>query len=59
MVLVVKNPPVKAGDARSLGQEYPLEEEIETHSSILVWEIPRTEEPGRLYVTHGVAKSWT
>ena len=48
MVLVVKNPPVKAGDARSLGQEYPLEEEIETHSSILVWEIPRVEEPGRL-----------
>ena len=36
MVLVVKNSPVKAGGARSLGQEYPLEEEIETHSSILV-----------------------
>ena len=48
MVLVVKNPPVKAGDARSLGQEYPLEEEIETHSSILVWEIPRADEHGGL-----------
>ena len=56
---MVKNPPVKAGDASSRGQEYPLVEEIETHSSILVWEIPRTEEPGRLYVAHGVAKSWT
>ena len=30
----------------SLGQEYPLEEEMATHSSILAWEIPRTEEPG-------------
>ena len=33
---------------RSLGQEYPLEEEMATHSSILVWEIPWTEEPGGL-----------
>ena len=31
-----------------LGPEYPLEEEMATHSSILVWEIPCTEEPGRL-----------
>ena len=31
-----------------LGQEEPLEEEMATHSSILVWEIPWTEEPGRL-----------
>ena len=31
-----------------LGQEDPLEEEIETHSSILAWEILRTEEPGGL-----------
>ena len=30
---------------QSLGQENPLEEEIATHSSILDWEIPRTEEP--------------
>ena len=34
--------------ARSLGQEDPLEEEMTTHSSILVWEIPQTEELGRL-----------
>ena len=32
----------------SLSQEYPLEKEIATHSSILAWEIPWTEEPGRL-----------
>ena len=33
---------------RSLGQD-PLEEELATHSSILAWKIPRTEEPGELY----------
>ena len=33
---------------RSLGQEDPLEEEMATHSSILAWEIPWSEEPGRL-----------
>ena len=33
---------------RSLGQEDPLEEEIATHSSILAWRIPWTEEPGGL-----------
>ena len=32
----------------SLGQEDPLEKEMETHSSILAWEIPQTEKPGRL-----------
>ena len=32
----------------SLGQEDPLEEEMATHSSIIAWEIPWTEEPGRL-----------
>ena len=33
----------------SLGQEDPREEEMATHSSILAWEIPWTEEPGGLY----------
>ena len=33
---------------RSLGWEDPLKKEMATHSSILFWEIPRTEEPGRL-----------
>ena len=35
----------------SLGQEDPLEKEMATHSSILAWEIPWTEEPGRLQST--------
>ena len=35
---------------RSLGRKDPLEEEIATHSSILAWEIPWTEEPGGLQV---------
>ena len=33
---------------QSLGLEYPLEKEMLTHSSILAWEIPQTEEPGGL-----------
>jgi len=33
---------------RSLGQEDPLEKEMATHSSILAWKIPWTEEPGGL-----------
>ena len=33
---------------QSLGQEVPLEEDMATHSSILAWAIPRTEEPGGL-----------
>ena len=33
---------------RSLGQEDLLEEDMATHSSILAWRIPWTEEPGRL-----------
>ena len=32
----------------SLGQEDPLEEELATHSTILAWKIPWTEEPGGL-----------
>ena len=32
-----------------LGKEDPLENRTATHSSILVWRIPRTEEPGQLY----------
>ena len=36
---------------QSLGRENPLEEEMATHSSILAWKIPWTEEPGRLQST--------
>ena len=42
----------------SLSWEDPLEKEMVTHSSILDWEIPWTEEPGGLTV-HGVTKSRT
>ena len=58
---MVKNLPASAGDVkemwvRSLGWEDPLEEEMATHSSILGWRIPWTEEPGGL---HGITNSWT
>ena len=43
---------------RSLGQEDPLEEGMATHSSILAWRIPWTEEPGGCAV-HGIAESET
>ena len=45
---MVKNLPANAGDMGSLGWEDPLENEMATHSSILAWKIPRTEEPGRV-----------
>ena len=46
---MVKNPPAKQETwVHSLGQENPLEKKIATHSSIPAWEIPWTEEPGRL-----------
>ena len=45
----VKNlPTMKETWVRSLGQEDPLEKEMATHSSILTWRIPWTEEPDRL-----------
>ena len=43
---------------RSLGWKDPLEKGMATHSSILAWRIPRTEEPGGSTV-HGVTKSLT
>ena len=39
---------MKETQVQSLGREDPLEKEMATHSSILVWRIPWTEEPGRL-----------
>ena len=42
---------------QSLGGEDLLEKEMATHSSILAWKIPWTEESGRL--VHWVSKSWT
>ena len=49
MAQPVKNPPAMQKTwVRSLGQEDPLEKGMATHSSILAWEIPWTEEPGGL-----------
>ena len=46
---MVKNlPVVLETQLRSLGQEDPLEKEMATHSSILAWRTPWTEEPSRL-----------
>ena len=42
---------------QSLGWEDPLEEEMATHSSILAWEIPWSEEPGGLQLLG--SQSWT
>ena len=44
---------------QSLGRENPLEKDVATHSSTIAWKIPWTEEPSRLLVAHGVAKSRT
>ena len=46
---MVKNlPAMQEVRVQFLGQEDPLEKEMATHSSILVWEIPWTEDPGGL-----------
>ena len=46
---MVKNPPaIQETWVQSLGWEDSLEGGMETHSSILAWEIPRTVEPARL-----------
>ena len=42
------SPTMWESQVQSLGQEEPLEKEMETHSSILAWRIPWTEEPGGL-----------
>ena len=43
-----KSQPMQETQVQSLGQEDPLEKEMSTHSSVLAWEIPWTEEPGRV-----------
>ena len=56
---VVKNPPAVAeGVGLILDQENPLKKEMATHSSIIAWEIPGTEEPGGLQ-SMGLQKSQT
>ena len=46
--MVKRLPTMRKTRVRSLGWEDPLEKEMATHSSILSWKIPWTEEPGRL-----------
>ena len=46
--LVKDLPEMQETQVQSLGQEDPVEKEMATHSSILAWEIPWTEEPGGL-----------
>ena len=68
---MVKNlPAMQKTWVQALGWEDPLEKGMATHSSILAWRIPRTEEPGvsynqcvllanSVFIVHGVAKSQT
>ena len=64
VVLVVKNPPASAGDIRDMGlipgSGRSLEEGMATHSSILAWRIPWTEEPGGLksMVSQRIRHDW-
>ena len=46
--MVKRLPTMQNTRVRFLGWEDPLEKEMATHSSILAWKIPWTEEPGRL-----------
>ena len=56
---VVNNLPAKQEmQVQSLGQEDTLNKAMATHSSVLAWEIPWTEEPGGLQST-GLQKGWT
>ena len=44
---MVKNPPtIQETQVQSLGQEDPLEKALATHSTILAWKVPWTDEPG-------------
>ena len=60
---MVENLPANAGDVRNTGSipgsEDPPDKGMATHSSILAWRIPWTEEPGGLAVVRGVTQSQT
>jgi len=57
--MIKRLPAVQETQVQSLGLEDPLEKGVETHSSILAWRIPWTEEPGGLHTVHEVPKSLT
>ena len=54
--VLMNSPAMQEMQFQSLGWVDPLEKEMATHSSILVWRIPWTEEPGGLHAVHGVAE---
>ena len=54
--VLTNSPAMQEMQFQSLGWVDPLEKEMATHSSILVWRIPWTEEPGGLHAVHGVAE---
>ena len=56
--VVTNLPAMQEMQVQSLSWEDPLEKEMATHSSILAWKIPWTEEPGSLK-SMGLQKSWT
>ena len=54
---MVKNlPAIQETWVGSLGQEDPLEKGMATHSSILAWRVPWTEEPDKLYSSWGLKR---
>ena len=60
MIQMVKSMPViQDTQVQSLSQEDPLEKRMATHSSVLTWSIPWTEEPGGLQSmgSHGIRRS--
>ena len=57
--MVENLPAVQEIWVRSLGREGPLEKGMATHSSILAWRIPWTEEPGGLQKSMWLQKRWT
>ena len=60
MAQLVKNlPAMRETWFQSLSQEDPLEKGMATHSSVLAWRTPWTEEPGGLHTVHGVTKNRT
>ena len=59
MAQMVKNlPTMWETCVQSLSQKESLEKGMATHLHMLAWRIPWTEEPGRLHIIRGVAKSW-
>ena len=46
--MVKHSPAMQETEVQYLGREYPLEKEMATHSSILAWRVPWTEEPSGL-----------